>query len=104
MSITRYTTPPIALAVRNADLTGSDVYVTLEQGDIELTLTDSDLTISTSDADTIIVFSLTQEQSGAFSASASIAVQVNWIKSGVRYATAITNVRTFDNLYDEVIS
>lgn len=104
MAITRFTTPPISLLVRGVDITAADVYVTVEQGDVELNFTGADLDMSASNGDTLITFSLTQQQAGSLNASAQSFVQVNWIASGVRYATVIAKVKVFDNLYDEVIS
>ena len=59
-----YTTPTIALIVENIDLTGKDIYVTLEQGKHELTKSGAELTVTTQTeeqiTDTHISFKLTQ--------------------------------------------
>ena len=104
-----YTTPSISLTVEDKDLTGQDVYVSLEQGTIELTKKGTDLTISTSThgqiTDTDIVLVLTQEESAMFKFNSSVAVQVNWINSsGVREATDIKVIGVMRNLLDEVIA
>lgn len=104
MAITRFTTPPISLLVKGVDITAADVYVTIEQGEVEINLTGADLTMTAVESDTQITFSLTQQQAGSLNASAASYIQVNWIASGVRYATMIAKVKVFDNLYDEVIS
>lgn len=104
MSITRYTTPPIALLVKGQDITSATVYVTLRQGATELTLSGNSLTVAASGSDTSVTFALTQAQAGQFNPSTLAEIQVNWLKSGVRYATEIVKTKVFDNLLDEVIS
>ena len=103
-----YTTPSISLVVESVDLTGNDVYVTLEQGSHELTKTGSDLIITTDthgqQTDTEIVFTLSQTESASFNINKSVSVQVNWItSSGVRDATEIKTIGVMRNLLDEVI-
>lgn len=103
-----YTTPSISLVVESVDLTGNDVYVTLEQGSHELTKTGSDLIITTDthgqQTDTEIVFTLSQTESASFNINKSVSVQVNWINSsGVRDATEIKTIGVMRNLLDEVI-
>lgn len=103
-----YTTPTISLTVEGVDLTGQDVYVTLEQGSKELTKSGSDLNITTethdSVTDTNISFALTQEESATFKFNLAVSVQVNWISaSGVRAATEIKGISVMRNLLDEVI-
>lgn len=100
-----YTTPTISLTVEEVDLTGTDVYVSLEQGNHELTKSGSDLIISTDEGDTNIIFTLTQEESASFNFGKSVSVQVNWIsQAGVRDATEIKSVGVMRNLLDKVIS
>ena len=105
MAITRFTTPPIGLLVKGVDITDAEtVYVTIEQGSNEINVPKTSLTMTSADSDTQITFSLTQQEAGSLNATAPSFVQVNWIKGGVRYATAIKKVKVFENLYDEVIS
>ena len=104
MAITRFTTPPISLLVKGVDITAADVYVTIKQGTTEINLTDTDLTLTASGDDTQVEFSLTQAQAGSLDFGSYAGIQVNWIDSGVRYATEIANVKIYENLYDEVIS
>ena len=100
-----YTTPSITLTVEGVDLTEYDVYVSLEQGTHELVKTGSALVVSTDEEDTIITFTLTQEESAAFSFGKSVSIQVNWInESGVRDATEIKTISVMRNLLDKVIS
>ena len=103
-----YTTPTIALIVENIDLTGKDIYVTLEQGKHELTKSGTELTVTTQTeeqiTDTHISFKLTQEESASFDYNKNVSVQVNWISStGNRMATEIKNIGVMRNLLDEVI-
>lgn len=100
-----YTTPTITLIVEGADLTGQEVYVTLEQSGVELTKNGEDLTISTEDEDTIIVFTLTQVESAYFDYEKKAQVQVNFISpAGVRDATNIAQISVFKNLLDKVVN
>lgn len=108
----RYTTPILPLEVEGIDLTDNqDVYVTLVQKlgqkSVELTKSGSDLTIQY-DAETdisTITFTLTQEETAAFSLNVAVDVQVNFINaSGVRDATNIATLPVLRNLLDEVIS
>lgn len=105
-----YTTPTISLTVEAIDLSdGYDVYVSLEQGKTELTKTGANLIISTDThdqvTDTIIIFTLTQEESASFNLGKSVSVQVNYINSaGVRDATEMKTIPVMKNLLDEVIA
>ena len=104
-----YTTPTIHLIVEAVDLTGQDVYVTLEQGKTELTKSGTDLIIDTDThgqvTDTIIIFTLTQEESAMFNFGKSVSLQVNFINSaGARDATEIKTIPVMRNLLDEVIA
>ena len=103
----RYTTPILPLEVEGIDLTDNeDVYVTLVQGSIELTKRDSDLTIEYSAETEIstITFSLSQEETAAFSLTKAVDIQVNYINaSGVRDATNIAIIPVLRNLLDKVI-
>lgn len=106
--MTNYTTPTIMLTVEDKDLTGYDVYVSLEQGKIELTKSGNDIMIDTETVgqitNTVISFVLSQEESAMFRFNASVAVQVNWIDaSGAREATEIKGIEVMRNLLDEVI-
>ena len=99
-----YTTPTLTLTVENIDLTGQDIYVTIEQGSHELTKSGADLTVAYAEPDTAIEFKLTQEESASFAYNRPAQVQVNWIsQNGVRGATNISQVSVLKNLLDEVI-
>ena len=104
-----YTTPSISLVVESVDLTGQDVYVSLEQGNHELTKTGDSLIITTDthggQTDTESVFTLSQMESASFNFGKSVSIQVNWINaSGVRDATEIKTIGVMRNLLDEVIA
>lgn len=99
-----YTTPTISLTVEGIDLTGKDVYVTLEQGCHQLTKKGNDLAVTIEDTDTNIALTLTQEESAIFDFNRNASIQVNWISSnGVRSATDIKKIDVMRNLLDEVI-
>lgn len=103
-----YTTPTITLTVEGVDLTGQDVYVSLEQKPAELTKTGSDLTITTETheqvTDTVIELTLTQEESAMFKPNNQVWLQVNWIsQTGRRAATEIKSFPALVNLLDEVL-
>lgn len=105
----QYTTPTISLSVEKVDLTGKDIYVSLEQGNIRLTKSGEDLTVSVETVEqqpiTSISFILTQEESATFNENKSVSVQVNWISSdGIRAATMIKSFGVMRNLLDEVIA
>lgn len=104
-----YTTPTISLTVEAVDLTGQDVYVTLQQGSHEMTKKGADLTVTTEthdqQTDTNITFVLSQAESASFKFNQAVSVQVNWINSsGVRAATEIKAIGVMRNLLDEVIA
>ena len=104
-----YTTPTIKLIVEGVDITGKDIYVTLEQRCVKLIKKGSDLIVEAEtieqNTDTIITFVLTQEESARFDFNKNVYIQVNWIASnGVRAATEIKAIGVMKNLLDEVIS
>lgn len=99
-----YTTPTLHLIVEGIDLTGQEIYVTLEQSNRELTKSGEDLTVTLDGEDTKIEFTLSQEESASFQYSRSAQVQVNWIsQNGVRGATNIAQIGVLKNLLDEVL-
>lgn len=105
----KYTTPTITLVVEGADLTGKDIYATLEQGCRQLTKKGSDMTVSTEvvddRTDTVLTMVLSQEETATFDFNRNVSIQVNWIASnGVRAATEIKAILVMKNLLDEVIS
>lgn len=104
-----YTTPTITLVVEGVDLTGKDIYATLEQGCRQLTKKGSEMTVTTETVgqrtDTVLTMVLSQEESASFDFNRNVYIQVNWIASnGVRAATEIKAILVMKNLLDEVIS
>ena len=105
----KYTTPTITLVVEGVDLTGKNIYATLEQGCRELTKKGSEMTVTTETVgertDTVLTMVLSQEESASFDFNRNVYIQVNWIASnGVRAATEIKAILVMKNLLDEVIS
>ena len=103
-----YTTPTISLIVDGVDLSGMDVYASLEQGSKELTKTGDELIIEPivgeETTDTKITFTLTQEESASFDFGKRVSVQVNWVSSSnVRDATEVKTIPVMRNLLDKVI-
>lgn len=103
-----YTTPTITLTVEGVDLTGKNIYATLEQGCRQLTKKGTDMTVTTETVsgrtDTILTMMLTQNESALFDFNKNASVQVNWITAGgVRGATEIKKIDVMRNLLDEVI-
>ena len=97
----QYTTPTIVLKVP-ADLTGTDVYVTLKQNATVLSVPDPALTVE--DNITTIFVYLTQEQTGGFDLSCPAKLQVNWIDvNGNRQATVTKMVHIEENLLARVV-
>lgn len=98
----RYTTPIIPMTV-DADLTGFNIKVTLTQGDQKVTKVVTEIEVE----DNVTSFSvpLTQQESGKFSATSKVQVQVNAIDAnGTRLATDIEMINIFENLLPEVLS
>ena len=97
-------TIPITLDFSGEDVDftqASDILVTLQQGHIEVNKT------PTVDDATTLTISLTQTESLSFklpSLVSPLEVQVNFLQSGVRYASEITEVRVWKQIYDEVMA
>ena len=97
----RGTTPAITLTV-DYDITEWTVYVTLRNGGNVLTLTNDALSMSYANQKTTIAFSLTQEQTLAFSVG-TCEVQVRAIHDGTAIATNIEKLDVKRILKDGVI-
>lgn len=118
----RYTTPSHTLVVEGQDITAHDVYITYKQvnpDDIdtdypngiyhggrtarETTITVQPITKTLSGNDTVLTAYLTQAQTAQFKPGV-VRVQVNWKTSGgIRHATDVVKLPSFDNLYEEEI-
>ena len=115
----RYTTSTPSLIVEGVNISSYRVWVTFKQiypDDIDSTIVDelsqdtnktvsvtlNPTTKTVSGNDTIISCALSQEQTGQFRPG-RVRAQVNWMTSGgVRKATDIVFIPSFDNLLDEV--
>lgn len=95
-----YTTPTLTLTV-GADLTGMDVYVTIQQGSTLVTIEDAEMEYD--GTKTSIAVTLTQEQTALFSRG-SCDVQVNWLDANERRsATQVRSVPIGTQLLREVL-
>jgi len=115
----RYTTSSPSLIVEGVDLTSHQVWITFSQvypDDLEssvknnssrgnydsFSLTVTPISKIKSGSDTTLSCSLTQEQTAMFKPG-RIRVQVNWKTSGgIRKATDVAYIPSFDNLLEEV--
>lgn len=98
----QYTTPTMVLTIP-ANLSGSDVYVTIKQRNTTVTkkLTTSDVVASTDSS--VATVTLSQEESGKFDTGRDASIQVNWITAdGKRYATKHKPINIGVNLIPEV--
>ena len=93
----RWTTPSIPLTVEGVDLTGAEVWVTVEQGSTVLTVEDP--AVSYADGVSTVTPELTQEQTALFSAG-DAKIQLNWKIAGTRDATAVKAIRVLPYLLD----
>lgn len=118
----RYTTPSHTLVVEGQDITAHNVYVTYKQlspDDVdtdypdgiyhgggavhETIITVQPITKTLSGNDTVLTTYLTQAQTAKFKPGV-VRVQVNWKTSGgIRHATDVVKLPSFDNLYEEEI-
>lgn len=99
----QYTTPTIVLKVP-ADLTNTDVYVTMKQNATVLSIPDPALVYDSEAVVSTIFVNLTQEQTGGFDLSAPAKLQVNWIdENGNRQATVTKQVHIEENLLSRVV-
>ena len=104
-----WSTPTLALRVKNVDLTAYECHVTIEQpkvygGTTEVDVSGADLTVALDGDDTTIALTLTQAQAGAFERGPA-SVQVNAIDSGgTRVVTQEVAVMVHRNLLDHAIS
>ena len=96
----QFTTPIIPLIV-DADLTDCTVYVTFSQGRVSVTK-EAEYTVD--GQTTTLNVSLTQEETGLFSATKMVQIQANWLDEfGSRGATEISYDFVFGNLLKRVL-
>lgn len=98
----QYTTPIVQLRIDGHTVSG-DVYVTFANKARNVTLTIDSPTVTTDAGGSTVEVHLTQAETGKFWYGEEVAVQVNWLASGERYATEIANVRWNENLIKEVM-
>lgn len=104
MGAVRGTTPDYILQIEDYDLTGKTVYVTLAQMRDTVTLTGDRLSIATDGSGSTVAFSLTQEDTLAFSPG-TVAVQLKAIsEDGNVDATEIAQIVIDKALLGRVIS
>ena len=97
----RYTTPTLTLTVKDQLISDADVYVTIEYSAGKMTVEDP--TMTESSRDTIITVPFSQEDTAKFHNGEILAIQVNWMKDGKRYATDIAHITVSENLLTEVL-
>lgn len=101
----RYTTPTLTMIVP-LNIVGADIRVSIKQSSHKIQKSGSAVTAvyDSEKGATELAVSLSQEETGMFSAGGQAQVQVNWIKSdGTRDATEIKTVSITENLLNEVI-
>lgn len=100
----QYTTPTLRLTVRGADLTGTEVYVTIKQGGRDPI--EGEITSVTYDGETdatVVLADFTQLQTGRIR-KGEATVQINFVTAeGRRLATAEKRIEVGDNHIKEVL-
>lgn len=99
----QFTTPTVELQVAGVTVSG-DVYVTFANKLRNVSFTVSNPTVTTDPEGSTIEVHLTQAQTGTFGYGEDVAVQVNWLNAGERYATEIATVAWNENLIKEVLA
>ena len=97
------TTPTYVITVKNYNLEGKTVYVTLASGARRITLTGDDLAFSYHEDYTTIAFRLTQEQTNKLEPG-DVEIQVKFIDpAGIALATVIEKTKLNRSLLNGVI-
>ena len=98
----QYTTPTLTLTIKDQLLSGfDDVYVTVQYSGGVYQFHDPSYTVG--EKDTVISIPFTQLQTSKLKTGEKIAVQVNWMEDGKRYATNIAYLTATENLLKEVL-
>lgn len=108
---TRWTTPLIKATITSLDVTGCTVQLTLYQyvnhmksRSRRVDVYDDDLTKALVGSDTVVLATLTQEQSGTFDPARPVFVVANYIDgNGTRGATEAGQLTFHDNPVDETL-
>lgn len=103
-TITRGTTPQLTATIKNADLQGMDVYLTVGRKDAQpwATVGPEGVTVSYDGTDTTVAAALTQEQTLACPVGGGF-VQVRAYKDGQAIATGMVPVEVAPVIYNEVL-
>lgn len=100
----RYTTPTFTLTLKNVNLTGYQIYVSIQQGSTIITLDYENISLNIVNGNSVLTFELTQEESSKFDYHNKANVQVNAINSdNHRVATDIMEIDILKNLIDKEI-
>ena len=103
-TITRGTTPQLTATIKDADLQGMDVYLTVGRKDAQpwATVGPEGVTVSYDGTDTTVTATLTQEQTLACPVGGGF-VQVRAYKDGQAIATGMVPVEVAPVIYNEVL-
>lgn len=103
-TITRGTTPQLTATIKDADLQGMDVYLTVGRKDAQpwATVGPEGVTLSYDGTDTTVTATLTQEQTLACPVGGGF-VQVRAYKDGQAIATGMVPVEVAPVIYNEVL-
>lgn len=103
-TITRGTTPQLTATIKDADLQGMDVYLTVGRKDAQpwATVGPEGVTLSYDGTDTTVTATLTQEQTLACPVGGGF-VQVRAYKDGQAIATGMVHVEVAPVIYNEVL-
>lgn len=101
----RVTTPTLTLTVQLYDLTGTDVLVTIKQGDTLLNIEPD--SVAYDDRKSTIICTLTQEQTQLLQVGvAKVQVNFSWLENSEirRLATKVVGVQIREQLFEEVVT
>ena len=97
----RGTTPTITCKITGADLSGSNIYITIQQGGTEITILNP--TVETTEDGCIMVITLTQEQTLRLKKGVAD-IQIRWVDpNGTALATNVAQITVEKILRDGVI-
>lgn len=98
------TTPALVLRVKDKDLTEATIFASISTGKTNVfTKTGSDLTVTTDDGDTLVVMTLTQNETLKLN-TGDAEVQIRYIDGdGLAWATTKAKVRVKDVIYRNII-
>ena len=101
----RWTTPTFTLTVKNVNLTGYQIYITIQQGSSVVTVNYADVALNVVGENSILTFTISQQDSAKFDFNNKANVQVNGINSdNHRVATDIMQIDVLANLIDRELT